>query len=82
MTDTFTAAAMCPTCGMVAVHGMRQPNSEPPKQIHEPETEELWVWGEYKPIAVYQNDGLDRWDERPYEIIRTCNRCGKEWGQQ
>lgn len=81
MTDTFTAITHCPRCNTIAVHPLREPNPDPPKQIHPPDTTQIIAWGG-QVIVDENDDGLDRWDERPYEIIRTCARCGHEWGQQ
>lgn len=67
----FRAVTACPACGHYAAHPIRQPNPEPPT------TEDVRdLHG--RTVARY----LPRWDERPYETVRTCAApdCRWEWG--
>ena len=72
----FTAGAMCPWCGVGDVHPIREPNPVPP---HLPgglgmRTEAFSRGG----VLEYRR----RWDERPFEVVRTCTNCTYEWGQK
>lgn len=82
MINTFTAACECPKCGTVAVHLMREPNPSPPERVCAPRNSTMFAWGgPDNTVLNITDDGFDRWDERPYKIVRTC-QCGAEWGQR
>ena len=80
----FTAGAVCPHCGYCDVHLMRVPNPEPPRLISAgKDREEIIVWaGQSVQVIDTPPDLYDRWDERPFEVVRTCTSCGYEWGQR
>jgi len=76
----FTAGTMCPHCCHCDVHPMRVPNPESPKRPTAP------FFGINLATARFASGGVvehyDRWDERPYDVIRICTSCGWEWGQR
>lgn len=34
------------------------------------------------PILFPAHPDAQSWDERPFDVIRTCTGCGYEWGQR
>lgn len=79
----FTAWAVCPKCGQVDCHLMRQPKPAPT-------ADEMQAWRQQ-----YLDVDIDFWmqrggvsikpfpppvDESQYEVIRIC-QCGYEFGQ-
>ena len=82
--DEFVAYCVCPRCASGDVHPIREANPDPPRLVRASngETEDLVVWsGERVQQVLIQPDLYDRWDERPYEVVRTCSSCDYEWGQ-
>ena len=76
----FTAVAECPQCQAWEVHPIREPSPEPPPvlsglalQLRRMQAQVL----EGGPVGRY-----GRWDERGFEVVRTCVACGHEWGQK
>lgn len=78
---TFETWCTCPHCGHTNLHYLRQPNPEPPKRVAEPTTYRIYAWGG-GPVREVTESGLDRWDEREFDVVRTCARCQYEWGQK
>ena len=81
---SFTAVAMCPSCKACDVHPMRAPNPEPPRVIHEGTGDVDILRNGLGQIVrtIVDGDEHDRWDERPFDVVRACNQCGREWGQR
>lgn len=67
----FSTIATCPACGTYGLHPMRTPNPETPEREYARDAHGHIVasWA-------------DRWDETPYETVRTCldPACKWEWG--
>lgn len=81
----FTTGAICPHCGTCDIHLIREPNPAVPYLVRasDGEREQIVLFGgravrEY----VARPDLYDRWDERGFEVVRTCTSCGWEWGQR
>lgn len=76
----FAAGAVCPHCSACDVHPIREPSAEPPKRPTTP------FFGTNLATTRFAAGGgveqYDRWDERPFEVVRTCSSCGWEWGQR
>jgi hypothetical protein len=72
----FTDGAACPWCGVCDVHPMRVPNPQAPpgRDPFDPLALRAFAQG-----GVL---GLPRWDERPFDVVRTCTGCGYEFGQR
>ena len=82
--DEFVVYCVCPRCATGDVHNLRESNPDPPRLVRasDGETEQIVNWsGERIRQVFIQPDLYDRWDERPYDVVRTCNSCGYEWGQ-
>lgn len=76
----FTAGAVCPWCGVGDVHLVREPNPEPPPP---PSPLERQVRRMRSLVLTEEPPApLHRWDERGFEVVRTCTGCGYEWGQR
>lgn len=66
MTEQFTAIAICPQCGTIAVHQLREPRYASKGRI----------------AALYNSIGGAEWfDPDDAEIVRIC-QCGHEWAQR
>ena len=79
----FTAGAVCPWCGVCGVHPMRVPNREAPRLVRESDgtVTQVVTWAGSVLREWTDPDEYDRWDERGFEVVRTCTGCGWEWGQ-
>ncbi|WP_404851102.1 hypothetical protein [Dietzia kunjamensis] len=76
----FTAGAMCPWCGCCDVHPIREPIPAPPEP---PSAVVRHIQKIRASLLTDQPPApLTRWDERGFEVIRTCTSCGYEWGQR
>lgn len=80
----FTAGAMCPHCHACDVHPMRVPNPAAPRLVQPSDgtVHQVLRFGGGVVREWVDPDIYDRWDERPYDVIRTCTSCGYEWGQR
>lgn len=78
----FVARCMCANCRKVDVHFMRAPNPDPPKISYHGTGEVTEIRDASGRVAARHVDGdvYDRWDERPYEVVRVCRNCGFTWG--
>lgn len=76
----FRAHTDCPACGAYTAHPIRPPRPEAPRTIGT--GNEVTLSTANGPAHTYIDSHPDRWDERPYEIVRTCHDpdCGWEWG--
>lgn len=81
----FTFAAECPKCGLVDLHGLRAPNLDQPRRLEDWERRMSFMplWGDPRD-SFGKSYRFDRWDERPFESVRTCidEDCGYEWGHR
>lgn len=77
----FTAGAMCPHCHVCDVHPMRVPNPAAPRIVRLSSGIRLEMFGGGAVREWVDPDVYDRWDERPFDVVRTCNGCGYEFGQ-
>ena len=80
----FTAGAMCPYCHVCDVHPMRVPNPAPPRVVHKGtgDVDVVRTFDGRRLRTIVDVDQHDRWDERPFDVIRICTGCGYEWGQR
>ena len=80
----FTATSACPKCGVIDVHPIREPNHAAPCLVRESDgtVTQVSMWGRGVVREWVDPDIYDRWDERPYETIRTCTGCNWEWGHR
>ncbi|WP_157115061.1 hypothetical protein [Nocardia niwae] len=78
MTDRFTAWSMCPHCRSLDCHGLRAPRpfdwTDPLAVLRDRMVMLSWVYG------LGMNKMVPSMEPQ-YEVIRTCNGCGHEWGQ-
>lgn len=72
----FTAGTVCPWCGVGDVHHLRSPNREEPELLDVIEARDA------AGRVVLRDEQFDRWDERPFTIVRTCTSCSYSWGQR
>lgn len=84
----FSPAAECPKCGLVDLHLLRAPNPGQPQRLDK-FRREMQIMSFSLGFGIANRDmgvnwGFDRWDERPFESIRTCidGECGYEWGHR
>lgn len=73
--ERFTAWCMCPKCGRMDCHWLREPLPKPDRGPVRT------VQDGDRSFEVVRWDGLTGPDESMYEVIRICTGCGKEWGQ-
>lgn len=80
---TFTTVTVCPRCTHLTVHPMRAPNPDPPEVVYKGtgEVTTFRTFGGQVVRTHIDGDRTDRWDERGFDVIRTCVECGWEWGQ-
>lgn len=67
--DYFEPYAVCPACGLEALHWMRIPA---PDEGHDDHTRMLKYWSSQNAQGHKMRD---------YECIRTCRACAVNWGQ-
>lgn len=67
--DFFEPYAVCPACGLEALHWMREPY---PDEGHDNHTSLLKYWNAQNKAGHAMRD---------YETIRTCRSCEVHWGQ-
>lgn len=68
-TDYFEPYAVCPACGLEALHPMRIPH---PDEGHDETTKTLKYWASQNKQGHAMRD---------FECIRTCRSCEVHWGQ-
>ena len=77
----YSPGTVCPHCHVCDVHPMRVPNPAAPRIVRPSSGIRLEMFGGGAVREWVDPDIYDRWDERPFDVIRTCTSCGYEFGQ-
>ena len=80
----FTATGLCPHCGKIDTHEMREPDADTFnfKLKQQVDGSHRWTRVAYHP-AIYEKSIARRLGDRPdFATVRSCMYCGHIWGEK